>query len=275
MLTKPGIIMGNLLTTFAGFALGSQGQFHGGLFFGTLTGLGLIIASACVFNNYLDRHADAKMARTQNRALVRGTISLPSALLFAILLGIAGSFILFFTSVLALFLALFGFFFYVVFYSIWKYRSSSGTLIGTVAGAMPPVVGYCAASNSCDGVALSFFLMMVLWQLPHFFAIALYRLNEYSAASIPILPLTKGLFFTKIHMLFSIVCFIPAALFLIALTQFGIASVLAVSLSSLAWLILCMNGFTAKNERLWARKMFQISLAVLVLLSVIISIDAF
>ncbi len=130
MLTKPGIIMGNIITTAAGFALASKGDINYGLFLLTLLGLGLIIASAGVFNNYLDREMDAKMERTSNRALVKGTISLKNALIFASMLGLIGTVVLaYFTNLLTLGIALIGFFVYLVLYAFWKYRSFYGTLV--------------------------------------------------------------------------------------------------------------------------------------------------
>src|SRR5574342_297827 len=146
-LTKPGIIMGNAITAAAGFMLASKGHFNIWLFLATISGLSLIVAAGCVFNNYMDRNAGKKMIRTQARALAAGTISVRNALIFAIALGAAGSAILaFFTNVLTLFIAYTGFVIYVFFYSLLKYRTMYGTEIGSIAGAVPPVAGYCAVA---------------------------------------------------------------------------------------------------------------------------------
>ena len=140
------------------------------------------MASACVFNNYIDRQVDKKMERTKNRALVTGLISGRNAILFATLLGLIGNLILFlYTNLLTVFVAGLGFFVYVVLYSLWKCRTIYGTAIGSIAGAVPPVVGYCAVSNHFDAGALILFAMMVLWQMPHFFAIALLHFDDYAA----------------------------------------------------------------------------------------------
>jgi protoheme IX farnesyltransferase len=125
MLTKPGIIFGNVVTMVGGFALASKGHFNFWLFLATLVGLSCIIASACVFNNYIDRTADEKMIRTRNRALVKGLVSERNALAFATFLGFVGSFVLAScTNLLTLFMALVGYFVYVVLYSFSKYRST-------------------------------------------------------------------------------------------------------------------------------------------------------
>jgi protoheme IX farnesyltransferase len=181
----------------------------------TLIGLSFVIASSCVFNNYIDRHVDAKMARTKKRALATGEISIKNALIFGILLGlIGGSLLLIYTNLLTFFIAFAGFLIYVFPYSFGKYRTSYGTLIGSIAGAAPPLVGYCAVSNHFDLGALILFLIVVFWQMPHFYAIALYRFNDYSRAGIPVLPVKKGAYVTKMHMVLYTVAFIIAAVML-------------------------------------------------------------
>lgn len=273
-LTKPGIIMGNAITTAAGFALASRGQFDFSLFLVTLVGLCFVIASAGVFNNYIDRAMDAKMARTKDRALVTGMITSRNAIIFATVLGLMGFGILSsYTNLLTVFVALIGFFVYLVLYAFYKYRSFYGTIVGSVAGAIPPVVGYCAVSNHFDTGALLIFMILVLWQMPHFFAIAIYRLEDYRAASIPVLPVEKGMYITKIHMLLYIVAFTGTALLLTVFGYTGSAYFVVAALLGLAWLGLCINGFRIKNEVQWAHKMFVFSLVVIMLLCVTISVD--
>ncbi|MES2345897.1 MAG: heme o synthase [Chlamydiota bacterium] len=273
-LTKPGIVLGNIVTVTAGFILASKGVINIPLFLATVLGIAFVMASACVFNNYFDRHADQKMARTKNRALPQGLISLKSALTFAALLGLCGIAVLFFyTNTLTAFIAFFGFFFYVVMYGIWKYKSVYGTLVGSVAGAVPPLVGYCAVSNRLDAGAIILFLIMVLWQMPHFYAIAMYRFDDYAAASIPVLPVKKGMYVTKVHMLLYIIAFMIATWALIAFGYVGYAYLVVATLAGATWLILGFKGFSAKNDKIWARQMFRVSLVVVMALSAMISFD--
>ncbi len=179
LLVKPGIVMGNAITAAGGFALASNGFFYLPLFLATLVGLSLIVASGCAFNNYIDREADQKMTRTQNRPLATGSIPVRTAVTIAVILGLLGAFLLaLFVNLLSLCIALIGFTVYVLFYSVLKYRTTHATLIGSIAGAVPPVVGYCAVTHHLDTGALLLFLMMALWQMPHFFAIAIYRLGR-------------------------------------------------------------------------------------------------
>lgn len=265
LLTKPGIILGNSVATVGGFVLASKGAFHPFLFMATLLGLGLVIASSCVFNNYIDRVADKKMARTRDRGLATGEISPWGALLFGVVLGFMGTFILGkYTNELTVSLALAGFFIYVILYSFSKYYSLHGTLVGSVAGAIPPVVGYCAVSNHIDAAAWILFAMMVLWQMPHFFAISIYRLDEYRKASIPIFPDKKGMLRTKIESMLYIIGFTAISLMLpiYGYTEKSYAAV-AVTLG-LGWMWLCAKGFNCPDDKLWARQMFLYSLVIMV-----------
>lgn len=274
MLAKPGIIMGNSITAYAGFALASKGSIKAQLLITTLIGLALIIASACVFNNYIDRYADEKMIRTKHRALVKGSISIKNAIRFALILGLLGVVVLsFFTNPLALWAALIGFSVYVFLYSFWKYRTSYGTLIGSIAGAMPPLVGYCAVSGCVDLGALLLFFIVVFWQMPHFFAIAMNRLNDYAAASIPVLPIAKGIYATKIQMLIYTVSFAIAAILPTVYNLTGYAYLIIALIVGSVWLALCIKGFWMKNNKVWARQMFLFSLVAITLLSLFIVVD--
>lgn len=274
LLTKPGIIFGNLVTSVAGFALASKGHFNILLFLAVFVGLGGVIASACVFNNYIDRKADAKMARTKNRALATGLIAGKNAILFALLLGVSGIWVLsVYTNLLATSIAATGFFFYVVLYSFGKYLSTYGTLVGSIAGAVPPVVGYCAVTNQFDAGAFILFLLLVLWQMPHFFAIAMYRCDEYAAASIPVLPVKRGMHVTKIRMLLYVIAFILTIPLLIVYGYTGYAYLSVAVLLGLSWLYLCIKGFKAGNDKVWARQMFRLSLVIIMGLCLMISLD--
>lgn len=274
MLTKPGIILGNVITTAAGFALASKGHIDYWLFVVTMLGLSFVIASAGVFNNYIDRAMDAKMERTKERALVKGLISSKRALIFATALGLLGmSILILYTNLLAAFVALFGFFVYLVLYAFWKYRSFYGTIVGSLAGAVPPVVGYCAVSHQFDTGAFLLFMLLVLWQMPHFFAIAVYRLDDYTAASIPVLPIQKGMYTTKVHMVLYIIAFTGTALLLTVTGYTGAIYFIVAALLGLAWLGFCLNGFKIKNDTLWARQMFRISLVVIMALCLTMTLD--
>ncbi len=271
LLTKPGIIFGNLVTMIAGFLLASKGGFSVGLFLVTLLGLAFIMASACILNNYFDRHIDAKMNRTKNRALVIGLIPVEKAIAFSILLGVAGNLLLaIYTNLLTLAVADFGFFVYVVLYSLWKSRTIYGTAIGSVAGAVPPVVGYCAVSHQLDLGALLLFAILVLWQMPHFFSIALFHIEDYTAAGIPVLPILKGAWRAKVHMVIYIVGFMVTVIMLTLFHFTGLTYAIVIGCISLVWLALCIQGFTCTNDRVWGYKMYRLSLLTIMMTCLLI-----
>ena len=202
-LTKPGIIYGNAITVIAGFFLASSSVLEWRLLPLILIGISLIIASGCVFNNYIDRDIDSLMERTKKRALVVGSIPSLYALVYGAVLGLLGTgVLLFFTNYTTVLVALAGLFVYVVVYSLWLKRTSvHSALIGGISGAIPPVVGYVAVSGTLDIGALLLFSILVLWQMPHSFAIAIYRLGDYQAAHIPVLPVMRGVSITKLQII--------------------------------------------------------------------------
>ncbi|MBS0651489.1 MAG: protoheme IX farnesyltransferase [Verrucomicrobia bacterium] len=264
LLAKPGIILGNVITTAGGFALASKGHIDFLLFLATMIGLSCVIGSACAFNNYIDRESDRKMSRTKNRPLARGEISVRKALIFAVVLCAVGVAVLgMFTNLRTLSIAIFGFLAYVVLYSFSKYRSVHGTLIGSIAGAVPPVIGYCAVSNKLDAPAWILFAIIVMWQMPHFFAIAIYRMDDYAKAGIPVLPVQKGIVRTKVQMILYIIGFIAASSLLPLFDYTGNGYFFIVLVLGAAWLLLALQGFKSSNDIRWARKMFVFSLLII------------
>ena len=184
------------------------------LLLATVIGLSLVVASGCVLNNCIDRDIDRHMERTRGRVTVTGQISLKAALAHGLVLGVAGFGLLWWrTNPLTTALAGFGYFVYVGLYSLWfKRRSQYGTLVGSLSGAMPPVVGYCAVSGQFDAGAASLLAIFCLWQMPHSYAIAIFRLKDYEAAGIPVLPVARGIAVTKIHIVLYILAFMAATL---------------------------------------------------------------
>lgn len=276
LLTKPGIILGNLITVAAGFLLASHGAFDFWLFCATLFGLACVIASACVFNNYIDRAVDRKMERTKERPLAKGLVSAKNAITFAFFLGVLGFLVLFFyTNHLTAYIATLGFFVYVVIYSIWKCRTIYGTAIGSIAGGVPPVVGYCAVSQQFDLGAVILFTIMVFWQMPHFFSIAIYRLKDYATAELPVLPVKKGMLKTKQRMIIYIIGFIVACLLLTLFHYTGYVYLVISLFLGFTWLALALKGFRSKNDPLWARHMFRLSLLIITILCFVIPFDTY
>ncbi|WP_447505143.1 heme o synthase [Acinetobacter pittii] len=268
-LTKPGILFGNFITTLGGFFLAAQGSIDILLLLLTLLGTTLVVASGCVVNNVIDQDIDTKMQRTQNRALVKKTISPNVALIYALVLGVIGFSILWFgVNGYAFLFAMIGFIVYVGFYSLWTKRTSiHQTVIGSISGASPPVIGYTAVTHQFDVAALLLFLAYALWQMPHSWAIAIYRFDDYKNAGIPILPVARSIYRTKIECVIYILLF---AAVLNGLYCFGYTNVFfLITFNALTayWLYLSVIGFKAENDQLWAKRFFLYSVILITLLS--------
>ena len=268
-LTKPGILFGNFITTLGGFFLAAQGSIDILLLLLTLLGTTLVVASGCVVNNVIDQDIDIKMQRTQNRALVKKTISPTVALIYAFVLGLIGFSILWFgVNAYAFLFAMIGFIVYVGFYSLWTKRTSiHQTVIGSISGASPPVIGYTAVTHHFDVAALLLFLAYALWQMPHSWAIAIYRFDDYKNAGIPILPVARSIYRTKVECVIYILLF---AAVLNGLYCFGYTNIFfLVTFNALTayWFYLSIIGFKAENDQLWAKRFFLYSVILITLLS--------
>lgn len=274
-LTKPGIIYGNLLTTTAGFLFAADGHFRISLYLATACGVALIIASACVFNNYIDRDIDSRMQRTSKRALAVGSIKAVHALIFATILGLIGVFVLYyFVNLLTLYLGLIAFITYVVLYGISKRKSVHGVLVGSIAGAAPIVAGYTAVDNRLNLIAFLLFIILTVWQMPHFYAIAIYRLDDYRRAKIPVLPAVYGIFQTKIQIVIYIIIFLIANIILARLTMKNTWLYIGVMLlCTLWWLKMAVKGFYSNNlsDKDWAHRMIKASLVIILINSFALS----
>ena len=274
-LAKPGIVFGNLISVTGGFFLASRGDADLTLFLATALGVALVIASGCVFNNYIDRDIDQKMERTRNRVLAQGLVSPAHAIVYACVLGVAGVAVLYAASnTLAVMLVLMGFVVYVGLYSLWLKRGSVyGTLVGSLSGAAPPVVGYCAVSNEFDAGAAILLLIFSLWQMPHSYAIAIFRFNDYQAANIPVLPVIKGISAAKRQIVLYIAAFVVATLMLTLSGYAGYSYFVVAALSGAYWLWMGVSGYKAADDRVWARKLFTFSIISITMLSVMMSVD--
>lgn len=274
-LTKPGIIYGNAITALAGFFFAAKNHIHPLLLLAMIIGLSCVIASACVINNIADVEIDSKMPRTQGRELVQKTIPKRHAIIYAIILGLVGFGLLYFkTNLITTFVAFVGWLVYVAMYTPMKPRSVHATLVGSISGATPPVVGYCAVTNKFDIAALLLFVILVVWQMPHFYAIAIRRSEDYAAAHVPVLPIVKGVQPAKIQILIYIILFIIATT-LLTVFKFTKYTYLVVALAlGLTWLYKAIQGFKVTDDKLWAKNMFLFSLIVLTSLSALLAFNS-
>ncbi len=202
-LCKPRVVALIVFTAVVGMFLATPGMVpFNVLIFGSI-GIGLAAASGAAFNHVIDQRIDAIMARTRSRPLPKGNLSSPHALVFAcgmslLSMGILLSLVNALTAWLS-FASMVG---YAVVYTVYLKRATpQNIVIGGAAGAMPPVLGWTAVTNSIEANALLLFLIIFVWTPPHFWALAIHRQHDYAKADIPMLPVTHGDSFTRLHIL--------------------------------------------------------------------------
>lgn len=261
---KTGIIKSNLIPMFAGLTLALY-TYHISLIerlpqiILALIGASLVMGAAGAFNNLYDRDIDSIMERTKKRPTVTGEIQTKTVLWLAIIMSIAGIAALACTTTLAAFLGFLGLFFYVVPYTMWsKRRTIYNTEIGSISGAMPPLIGWASIYPDITHPAiLGLFVITVLWQMPHFYAIAIRKHDEYAAAKVPMLPVVKGVRRTYIQTNIYLLILIAASFFFASLS---IGLMLVALLLSVSWLLLSIIGYRKMDPEKWARSLFIFSL---------------
>ena len=202
-LTKPGVQALLFVSCASGMLIGSDFEPPIMTFFFGLIGISFLAASSAVVNHFFDKHIDSKMNRTSDRPLVNGSISDNSAIIFSILLYCSGSWMLLaYANFLTWLLTTLTFIFYGFIYTKYlKFMTSQNIVIGGLAGAMPPLLGWAAITNTIEPNALLLVLIIMVWTPPHFWALAVYRVEDYTDAAVPMLPVQKGVAFTKQHIL--------------------------------------------------------------------------
>ena len=175
---------------------------------------------------------------------------------------------------LACWLGVMGFVVYVGVYSLYmKHHSVYGTLIGSLSGAAPPVIGYCAVTGEFDSGAAILLAIFSLWQMPHSYAIAIFRFKDYQAANIPVLPVVKGISVAKNHITLYIIAFAVATLMLSLGGYAGYKYLVVAAAVSVWWLGMALRGYKVADDRIWARKLFGFSIIAITALSVMMSVD--
>jgi protoheme IX farnesyltransferase len=266
-LCKPGIVYSNAFMALAAYLFAVHGTPNIMVAAALLLGVALVVAGAAAFNNVIEKDVDARMERTRSRALPAGVISPRRALIFATVLSLAGLAILFLhVSPLVCGIVLFGMLVYVAVYTPSKRLTSHSTLIGAVAGAIPPVAGYAAGAHAIDATALLLCVILACWQMAHFFAIGIYRADDYRSAGLPILPTLRLARAIQHRMLFYTAFFVVSVILLGFLNSVSIIYWLLMGSVSIGWLFLCEYGYFARDTHLWAKRMFLYSLIVLLLL---------
>ncbi|RIV26665.1 protoheme IX farnesyltransferase [Alicyclobacillaceae bacterium I2511] len=270
-LIKPEITFANLMAAAAGLWVGAHGRpdLWSAVF--TLLGSALVVGGGAALNNFVDRDIDDKMQRTQNRPLVAGRLEPHVALRLGIGLSVSGlTVLLFLVNFTAAACAFAGLVVYSYFYTVWLKRTTSlNTVLGGISGALPPLIGYAGGNGGHLGwTAWSLFLIFLLWQPPHFFPLAMKRVEEYRAAGIPMLPVVRGFAVTKWHILFYTVLILPVSFLPYVLHAENLIYLVVSMVLGLGFLAKALQGLFAKDDVVWAKGMFSYSLIYLTTLCI-------
>lgn len=262
-LTKPRLTGLVLLTTLAGFHAATRGPLDGGLLLSTLMGTALVAAGAAVLNQYLERDVDALMRRTRRRPLPAGRVAPEEALAFGVLLSAAGLlYLAFAVRMLAALLAALSLGTYLFLYTPMKRTTPLCTLMGGVPGALPPMIGWAAARDALGIEAWLLFVILFLWQQPHFLAIAwLYR-EDYAAAGLPMLPVVDDGDSTGRQAMLYAAALVPASLLPVIHGQAGAPYVVGALVLGAGFLA-CGAALAIASSRPAARRLFLASLIYL------------
>jgi len=275
-LCKPNVVLMMLLCALVGIVLASETLLPFMDIIIPLTGIALCSGSAAAINQIIDREADAEMDRTDKRPIPQGEVSVINASIFAFTIGILGVLILVYlvntlTAILTV-LALGG---YAFIYTIYLKRATpQNIVIGGLAGAAPPLLGWASVTNTIEPNALLLVLIIFIWTPPHFWALAIYRKDDYAKQSIPMLPVTHGVAFTKLQIvLYTIILFLVSLFPYIVLMSGTIYLLSALILSSL-FLFYSVRLYLSEDDE-YAMQTFWFSIYYIFLIFIALIVDHF
>ena len=234
-------------------------------------------AAGCL-NMWYESDLDALMTRTCLRPIPTGKINKEQALIFGILLTVFSVGALnYFTNFLSASLLLFTIFFYLFVYTIWlKRKTPQNIVIGGIAGSLPPVIGWAIATNSISLVSISLFLIIFFWTPSHFWALSLYKTDDYKKAKIPMMPLTGGIEKTKLHILVYSLLMLPVAIIPYAINFSGLIYLIPTMMLTIYYNFICYDLYKHKKNKFnlkKAKKVFGYSILYLFLIFVLFLID--
>lgn len=273
-LCKPRVVTLMILTSIVGMCLAPSPSIPVlPLIWGNL-GIALVAGAAAALNHVADQHIDKVMRRTQHRPIVQGKISTRNSLVFAALLAVMGTIILlYFTNVLTAVLTFLSLIGYAVCYTLYlKHATPQNIVIGGIAGAVPPLLGWTAVTGSVSPQALLLVLIIYIWTPPHFWALAIHRFEDYAKAKVPMLPNTHGIPFTKLNIvLYTILLMVVTSLpYLIGMS--GMIYFVGVTLSNFVFLFHVMRLFFSDDKQ-HAMASFKYSIYYLGILFLLLLVD--
>ena len=273
-LCKPNVVYMMLICAFVGMLLAEQTVSSYSYLFISLAGIALCAASAAAINQVVDREADASMTRTDQRPLPKGDLSVMHASIFAFVIGLLGALILYlYVNTLTMILTIGSLIGYAFIYTVYLKRATpQNIVIGGLAGAAPPLLGWSSVSNTIDPFALLLVLIIFVWTPPHFWALAIYRKEEYAKESIPMMPVTHGVAFTKLQIvLYTIILFVVSVLPYVVLMS-GIIYLVSALVLSTIFLYYSINLFYSDDDQ-DAMNTFQYSIYYIFLIFLALLVD--
>lgn len=273
-LTKPKVVALLVLTAWVGMVLAVPNIPDFFLMLKASCGIAFLSASAAAFNHILDQKIDAQMARTYMRPLPKGRLTNYQAIAFAFSLGFLGFLILFLTvNALTAYLTFASLLGYAVVYTVLLKRATpQNIVIGGIAGAMPPLLGWSAMTGRVDANALLLVMIIFVWTPPHFWALAIHRRNDYAKVNIPMLPVTHGIAFTKTLILFYTLLLFLVCLFPYLVGMSGVLYLVASSYLNFRFIYYAWQ-LKFKSDANTAMAMFRFSIVHLMLLFIVLLID--
>ena len=273
-LCKPKVVLLMLLTVVVGMYLAAPGWIDLSLVCAALSGIGLCAGSAAAINHLVDRRIDSIMARTKKRPVALGRVSVVQALWFALIIGILGLAILVrFVNILTALLTFMTLIGYAGIYTGYLKRATSQNIvIGGLAGAAPPLLGWTAVTNQLDPQALLLVLIIFTWTPPHFWALAIYRFDDYKNAQIPMLPVTHGIAYTKLSVYLYTVLLIVVSVLPFIVGMSGLFYLIGALLLGSRFLVWSHRLYRSEKPVL-AMQTFRFSIVYLMLLFVFLLVD--
>ena len=275
-LTKPKVVALLVLTAVVGMVLATPKQPTLGLVFWSLVGIGFLSAAAAAINHIVDYQIDAKMARTHHRPVAKGRVAIKNAMVFAMALAVIGfAALALMVNWITAWLTLASLFGYAVFYTMYLKRATpQNIVIGGLAGAMPPLLGWTAMTGEIHGNALALVMIVFIWTPPHFWALAIHRKDDYAKVNMPMLPVTHGVDFTKnaiflYTILLTVVCLLPYLVGMSGVIYLAVSLVLNIWFLWYAWKL----KFAAEADTPW--RMFKFSIIHLMVLFIALIVDNF
>lgn len=268
-LLKAMVLVSNVVPVFTGIWLAihfTNTSFvaHWGVVLLTIIGSTLVMAGALIINNWYDVDIDSVMERTKNRPTVTGNFPLQLVLVTGVIFTILGLILLLFTTIEATIYAFIGWFTYVILYTMWsKRRFTLNTVIGSVSGAVTPLIGWAAIDSTFHIVPIVLFSILFIWQMPHTFAIAMKKCKDYKAAGVAVLPVVHGFEITKRQMVVYVAALLPLPFYL---TSLGPTFIVVATLMNVGWLVTAISGFFGKDDMKWAHVNFMYSVNYIMLL---------